>query len=449
MQDDIVLKRKIDDFLLAWKNNPDKKPLIIKGLRQIGKSYSVELFGENHYENFVSINFLLDKRFSTIFDSGNDVDTILENITFIDNKKDFIPNKTLIFFDEIQAVPNLATCLKSFKQDGRYDVICSGSLMGPNYNEIESVSLGYKTDYMMYPLDFEEFLWAKGFKESQIEKIYDKMLNIIPLTKTEFEVLLSSFDEYLVLGGMPEVIKQFIRKKGFTNILDIQKQIIKGHEEDIYTHARGLDSTKILNFYNKIPVFLGEENKKFRITKIAKGAREREYIGVLEWLKEAGIVNPCYLLERLELPLKVNYNPSNYKVYHSDTGLLVARLDDEASKDLRENKNFNIYKGALYENIVASMLRKLGFDLFFYKNRKGTIEMDFIIRKKDNIIPVEVKATNQASKSLNNLITNSTYRNIKYGIKLCRKNIGFNGKFYTFPYFLTFLLKKFLDDKFK
>ena len=168
---------------------------------------------------------------------------------------------------------------------------------------------------------------------------------------------------------------------------------------------------------------------------------------VIKDIKIAGIINVCYCLEQPELPLKGNYNPDNYRIYFRDTGLLIGSLDKEAQEDLRNNKNFNTYKGAIYENIVADMLVKQGYQLYFYKNEKGTIEMDFFVRDTNSLIPIEVKANDEATVSLNNLIDNTTYRDIKYGIKLCNKNIGYNGKFYTFPYFLTFLLKRYLKDK--
>jgi len=227
----------------------------------------------------------------------------------------------------------------------------------------------------------------------------------------------------------------------------MQRQVILDYEEDITKYAGGLDKTKILNAYRKIPVFLGNENKKFQISKIADNARNREYVGVIDWLSSAGIVNVCYSLEQASLPLKGNYNPDNFRLYFGDPGLLIASLDEESQLDLRKNQNFNTYKGAIYENIVADMLVKAGYGLYFYKNEKGTLEMDFFLRDINSLIPVEVKANDNSTVSLNNLINSNSYPDIKYGIKLCNKNIGFNGKFYTFPYFLTFLLKKYLKEK--
>ena len=441
------LKRKIDKYLIDWKNSKDKMPLIVKGARQIGKTESIENFAKNNYKNIVEINFALDKKYFDIFDDGFDVDSILKNISFKNPNFNFVPGETLIFFDEIQACINCATSLKAFNLDGRYDVICSGSLMGINYNEIESNSVGNKIDYNMHSLDFEEFLWAKGYKEEQIEELYKCMLETKPLTNTQYDVMMDNFKEYMVVGGMPAIVNRFVTQKNYGGILEMQMQILLDYEEDITKYANGLDQGKILNVYRKIPTFLGNENKKFQISKVENGARSREYIGTIEWLENAGIINVSYCMEQPELPLGGNYNPDNFRLYFGDTGILIGSLDEEAQEDLRNNANFNTYKGAIYENIVGDMLVKEGYKLYFYKNEKGTIEMDFFIRDKDSLIPVEVKANDNATISLNNLIDSEKYKDIKYGIKLCNKNIGFNGKFYTFPYFLTFLLKRYLKER--
>ena len=231
--------------------------------------------------------------------------------------------------------------------------------------------------------------------------------------------MFENFKEYMVIGGMPAIVNNFVKNKNYSGTLKMQKQILLDYEEDITKYAGGLEHGKILNVYRKIPVFLGNENKKFQISKVESGARNREYVGTIEWLNDAGIINVCYCLEQPELPLGGNYNPDNYRLYFRDTGLLIGSLDEEAQ----------------------------GYKLYFYKNEKGTVEMDFFVRDKDSLIPVEVKANDGATISLNNLIDNNKYRDIKYGIKFGYKNIGFNGKFYTFPYFLTFLLKRFLREK--
>ena len=441
------LKRKIDKFLDEWLISDKKKPLIIKGARQIGKTKTIEEFAKRNNLSLVEINFVLNPEFRDIFDDGYKVDKILENISFKDPSLEFIPGKTLIFFDEIQKCINAATSLKSFKIDGRFDVICSGSLMGLSYKEIESVSTGHKIDYTMYSMDFEEFLWALGYKEEQIESLYECMKNLSPLSETQFNVLLDRFHQYMVLGGMPEVVKLFVDQKNYSGTLALQKQIILDYEEDITKYVEGLDKTKILNVFRKIPVFLGQDNKKFRISKVAHGARNREYTGVTDWLIDAGIVNISYCLNDLALPLKGNYDSDNYRMYFMDTGLLVASLDEESSKDLRDNKNFNTYKGAIYENIVGDMLKKSGYNLYFYKNEDGTQEVEFFVRDANNLIPIDVKATDGKVKSIKSFIEDKNIKDINFGIKLAEKNIGFVNNIYTFPYFLTFLLKRFLSEK--
>ena len=440
------LRRKIDGFLINWKQNPDRKPLIIKGARQIGKTSSIEHFAKN-YKNFVEINFIDEPQYSKIFSSGYSPDNVIKEISLINPSFKFVPNETLILFDEMQACPDCATCVKFFKIDGRYDVICSGSLLGVNYKEITSVSVGYKEDYDMHSLDFEEFLWAKGYSQDQIESIYAHIKSLDPFSENEFDVWMNCFKEYMITGGMPRVVNKFIEQNNYSGILQEQIQIQKAYEEDILKYAKGLDKSKIKNVYAHIPVFLAKENKRYQITKVATGARNREYIGTVDWLKDAGIINVCYNLAQPELPLKGNYNPTEYKIYYSDTGLLIASLDEEAQVDLRQNKNFNAYKGAIYENMIGDMLVKQGYELFYYKNEKSTVDMYFFIRDVDSLVPVEVKANDNATASLKNLIEKNKYTDIHYGIKLCAKNIGFNGEFYTFPYFCAFLLKRYMLEK--
>ena len=441
------LSRKIDLFLTEWKKNESRLPLIVKGARQIGKTEAIRHFAKKTYRSVVEINFALQKHFKTIFDDGFEVDTILRNISLYDPALTFPEGETLIFFDELQDCVNCATSLKAFKEDGRFDVICSGSLMGINYREIESNSVGYKEDYEMFSLDFEEFLWAKGYQPALIEELYQKMLTVTPLTQNEYDVMLENFREYMVLGGMPAVVFTFVTQKNYSGTLKMQRQLLLDYEEDITKYAEGFDKARILDVYRKIPVFLGKDNKKYQISKVRKGARNREYIGTIEWLSNAGIVNVCYCMSAPELPLKGNYDPANYKLYFADTGLLVGALDDEVQEDLRKNRHFNTYKGALYENVVGEMLVKQGYQLYFYRNERGMLEMDFFVRDAESLIPVEVKANDASTPSLNALIEKEVYPDVRYGIKLANKNLGFNGKFYTIPYFLTFLLKRFLREK--
>lgn len=444
---DKLLKRKVDAYLMVWKNNPDRKPLIIKGARQIGKTRSIEEFAKKNYASVIQINFVEQKKYRDIFNDGFEVDTILKNISLLNPEFKFIPGNTIFFFDELQACPNCATSLKFFKLDGRYDVICSGSLMGINYKEIESNSVGYKEDYEMHSMDFEEFLWAKGYAGEFIEELYHHMLEVKPLAELQMDVLMGLFRDYVTIGGMPEVVDTYIKNKNFSGTLGIQKQLLTDYEEDITKYVEGLDKAKVKTVYNHISTFLAKENKRFQITKIAKNARNRDYIGCVEWLADAGVINICYCMNQPELPLKGNYDSKLYKIYFKDTGLLIASLDEEAQEDLRANKNLGTYKGAIYENIVGDMLVKQGYSLFYYHSDKPSLEMDFFVRDADSLIPIEVKANDGATASLNNLLKENKYPDVKYGIKLGYKNIGFNGKFYTFPYFLTFLLRRFVAEK--
>ncbi len=441
-----LLKRKIDKYLTDWKNKPDRKPLIIKGARQIGKTRSVEWFASQNYASVIEINFIEQKKYREIFNDGFEVDAILKNISLLNPELKFIPGDTIFFFDELQACPNCATSLKFFKLDGRFDVICSGSLMGISYREIESNSVGYKEDYEMHSMDFEEFLWAKGYNDEFTADLLSHMLDVRPLSELQMDTLMSLFRDYVIIGGMPEVVSTYVRNKNFSGTLDIQRQLLKDYEEDITKYVEGLDKAKVKAVYNHISTFLAKENKRFQITKIARNARNRDYMGCVEWLADAGVVNVCYCLNQPELPLKGNYDPKMYKIYFKDTGLLIASLDEEAQEDLRANRNLGTYKGAIYENIVGDMLVKQGYRLFYYHSDRPALEMDFFIRDADSLIPVEVKANDGATASLNRLLNDDKYNDVKYGIKLGYRNIGFNGKFYTFPYFLTFLLRRFVAE---
>lgn len=444
---DKLLKRKIDSFLLKWKDNPQKKPLIIKGARQIGKTRSIEWFAYNNYSNVIQINFVEQPKYKGIFENGFEINEIIKNISLLNPDFIFTPHDTIFFFEELQACPNCATALKFFKLDGRYDVICSGSLMGINYQEIESNSVGYKEDYEMHSMDFEEFLWAKGYSVDFIEELYEHMVKLEPFTQLQMDVLFELFRDYATLGGMPEVVNTYINNKNFSGTLSIQRQLLIDYREDITKYVEGLDKAKVKAIYNHISTFLAKENKRFQITKISRNARNRDYIGCVEWLADAGVINVCYCMNYPELPLKGNYDPKLYKIYFKDTGLLIASLDEESQEDLRANRNLGTYKGAIYENIVGDMLAKQGYNLFYYNSDKPSLEMDFFLRDANSLIPVEVKAADRATASLNNLLKEDKYQDIRYGIKLCYKNIGFNGKFYTFPYFLTFLLKRFLSER--
>lgn len=439
------LRRKIDQYLLEWRAQKERKPLIIKGCRQIGKTESVRHFARAaKYESFIEINFVKDEKYKKIITDGYETNDITKNISLLDPSKKFVPQKTLIFFDEITEFPEIATSLKFFNEDGRYDVICSGSMLGINYKKIESNSVGNKIDYEMYSMDFEEFLWATGYNDDVIENMLRHMQTLQPFSELETSLFHGIFLDYAVLGGMPAVVKDYLKKGTFEGSLQTQRQLIADYKEDIRKYAAGLDQTRILNVFNSIPSQLAKENKKFQISKVERGARFRDYRGCTEWLVDAGIVLPCYCLQTPELPLNGNCDTDKFKLYFSDTGLLVSLLDEESQEDLRANKNLGVYKGALYENIVAEAFVKSGYKLFYYKREDGTLAEDFFIRSANNLIPVEVKARNGRSKSLRTLISSEKYEDVAYGFKLSANNVGYSDKIYTFPYFCAFLLKRFM-----
>jgi predicted AAA+ superfamily ATPase len=440
-----MLRRKIYEDLLRWKNNHSNTCLMVKGARQVGKTYIIRAFGEKEYKSFIEINFISQKELKSIFAGSLDAESVYKRMTAQIRDIELIPGKTLIFFDEITEFPEIATSLKFFCIDGRFDVICSGSMLGVNYKRIESNSVGYKKDYEMFSMDFEEFLWAKGYGDDTVQSVLSHMKELTPFSALEMNVFHSLFLDYNILGGMPAVVREYIERNTFEGSLDIQKQLIADYKEDIRKYASGVDQTRIINVFNRVAPQLARENKKFQISKVASGARFRDYRGCAEWLADAGMVNICYCMEFPELPLGGNYEPDKFKLYFSDTGLLVSMLDDESQEDLRANKNLGVYKGALYENMVGEALIKQGYKLFYYKKEDSTLEADFFIRGAVSLIPVEVKAKSGRAKSMNTLIASDHYPDIRYGIKLSKNNIGHEDRTYTFPYFCTFLLRRFMS----
>ena len=443
----VYLKRKIDDFLRVWKDTADRKPVIVRGPRQVGKTESIRKFGLENYEHLIEINFVEEPKYKLSAADGYKTDDLIKNISRIDPSKEFEEGKTLIFFDELQEFPEIATALKFFCIDGRFDVICSGSMLGIHYSRIESNSVGYKTDYEMYSLDFEEFLWANRYEAAFTEELLTHMVDLVPFNEVEMSVCSGLFLDYCILGGMPAIVREYIVKGTFEGSLSTQRQLLADYEEDVRKYADGMDQTRILNVFRQIPVQLAKDNKKFQISKVAPGARFKDYRGCIEWLADAGMIQVCYCMNYPELPLKGNFDESKYKIYFADSGLLVAMLDEEAQEDLRANKNLGVYKGALYENIVGEALVKSGYGLYYYKREDSTLEENFFVRTAKDLIPVEVKAVNGRAKSLRTLINSDKYEDIHYGIKFTGGNIGVENQIYTFPYFCAFLLKRYLKGR--
>ncbi|MCQ2246315.1 MAG: ATP-binding protein [Bacteroidaceae bacterium] len=440
------LRRKIDSYLTNWKEDKARKPLVIKGARQIGKTEAVINFAQKHYSHIVKINFAEEPKYKAIVQDGYSTEAILKNITKLNPLIQFEEGQTLIFFDELQEFPDIATSLKFFNIDGRYDVICSGSLLGLHYHQIEHNSVGYKVDYDMHSMDFEEFLWAKGYESETIEEMYLHLVERTPFSMLEHELYLSIFRDFCITGGMPEIVSRYVERGTFEGVLEMQQQLVRDYKEDVRKYAQGIEQTRIINVFNRIPVQLAQDNKKFQISKVASGAKSKDYWGCIEWLQDAGIINICYCLNFPELPLKGNYDDSKYKLYYADTGLLIAQLDEEAQEDLRANQNLGTYKGALYENFVAEALRKSGAELFYYKRQDSTLEEDFFMRTRNSLVPIEVKSNKGQSQSMRTLIESNKYTDITWGIKLTAGNVGFANNILTLPYFCTFLLKRYLKS---
>lgn len=436
-----MLKRKVDVFLQEWKNR-EHNPLIIKGARQIGKTTSIMEFAKKNYDSVIEINFISNPEYIQIFKGGFDVDSVVLELSILNPNLKFIPNNTLIFFDEVQEYMDATTSLKFFALDKRFDVICSGSALGVKYNKVKSVAVGFKEDYTMYSLDFEEFLWAKGYEDNIINSLFNNALELKPYSDLVLDKMNSLFMEYILTGGMPKIVSTYISQGNYSGIPDRQKQLYQDYLDDIRKYVEGLDASRVENMYLHVASQLGKENPKFQITKLGHGARANQYEGCAQWLADAGFVNIGYCLNSLSLPLKGNENPNNYRVYFADTSLLIASMDEESRKDLLVSKNLGVYKGALYENFAAEALMKQGYDLFFFRSEDSRTELDFLIRIKDNIVPIEIKANKGSARSLNTVIDDKKIDEIKYGIKFSNNNIGVSNKVLTLPFFTLFMLKK-------
>lgn len=438
-----MLKRKIDQDLIVWKKKRNHKPLIVYGARQVGKTTSIEQFGKANYTSFVSVNFISNPEYKTAF-SSYDPESIIRNLSLMNPSFRFIENETLILFDEIQSFMDATTSLKFFSQQGKYDVICSGSELGIKNNTISSVAVGFKEEYLMHTMDFEEYLWAKGYDSNLPKEIVTAMVNKAPLDATLLNTMNRLFLEYSLIGGYPDVVNTFIQSNQYTDILSMQRNILKDYHDDISKYLDGMDIARTNHVFDSIAPQLAKDNHKFQFTKLGHGARFSSYYGCVDWLKNAGIVLVVNNIPTLELPLKGTEDVEIFRLYFSDTSLLIASLDNESQADLINNKNLGVYKGAVYENIVASALDKQKFDLFFHRSKDSTIELDFIIRFKEEIIPIEVKAKHGRQLSLKTVLKNMNILN--YGFKFGMNNIGEKDNIISFPLFCISFLSDYLNQ---
>ena len=431
-----MLKRKIEEKLIEWKNNKDKSCLIIKGARQVGKTFIVDKFAKENYEYYTYINFIENPEYNEIFEGSLNVDNLIKQMSIRVENAQIEPYKTLIFLDEIQMCPKARTALKFFATDKRFDVIASGSLLGINYKEVPSFPVGYVEHLEMYSLDFEEFLWANKISENSIEDLKSYFINREMIPNAIHTKMMELFREYIIVGGMPRVVTEFINTKNFSKVLKLQRSIILDYEDDIAKYADNTGKARSKACFESIPRQLAKVYKKFQYSVVEKNSTAKKYADSIKWLKDAGIINICHNLSNIDLPLEGNAREDCFKVYMADTGLLMAMLEDGAQEDIIDG-NLGIYKGAIFENIVADIFSKSGKKLYYYE-RDSKLEIDFVIRYNRKAVPVEVKsADNTKAKSLNSLFEKNL---ISLAIKLSSKNIGETEKILSYPLYMAMFI---------
>ena len=434
----MMLKRKINDKLNAWKKNKDRLPLVIEGARQVGKTTAVREFAKNNYETFYEVNFVENPDFVSIFSNSLDPSRILTSLSVAFPDVKYKKGSTLIFLDEIQHCPNGRSALKFLARDSRFDVIASGSLLGINHPREVSFPVGYTQNIELLPLDFEEFLWAMKINEEVISYLYDCFEKRTTVEKFVHESMLSYFSTYLITGGMPAVIYCYANMRDYSDVLEKQREIIEGYKRDVVKYAEENEKPRILRTFDSIPAQLAKDYKKFQYSVIDKGARAREYGGSLLWLKDAGIVSFCRNLSSLQVPLTGFAIDDEFKVYMNDTGLLVSMYESGTAKKILDG-NLGLYKGALYENIIAVCLRNQGFPLFYF-SPSSSLEIDFVIIYGGEPFLVEVKSgENNKSKSLNTVLSTEKY-GVNKAIRFSRNNIGESGNILSLPLYMAMFL---------
>ena len=439
---EIYLKRKLDDELVRWKSREDRLPLLLKGARQVGKTECVRHFADGRYASFIEINFVERPEFKEIVRDGFSVESIVRNMSMIDPKIDFVADATLIFFDEIQEFPEIATAFKFFAQDGRYDVIASGSLLGVHFKRIKSYSVGYQESIRMRSLDFEEFLWASGYREEQIEGLIDPILAHKPFPEATKATMERRFLDYCVLGGMPDVLETYFVKGSFERVPFTQQRILDDYRDDVRKYAEGLDPVRIQAVFDSLPRQLAKDNHKFQWSVVRKGSGNKDYWGCVEWLEDAGVVEKCKAMDFSERPIGAHLQNDVFRLYMGDSGLLLSMLEKSVQDDVRIRRNLGTWKGALFENIVGEALVKAGAALAYYRKENSTLEMDYFLRSENCLVPIEVKGENNRAQSLKTLIASKNYKDITWGVKLVHGNVGFEDNVLTLPQWCAFLLPR-------
>lgn len=437
-----MLKRKIELRLIEWKNTPNRKPLIIKGCRQCGKTYSVLDFAKKNYTHVVYLNFFQNPDYASVFAGSLEIDHIVMMLSALLGKEAvFKPGETVLVLDEIQDCPEARTALKFFRDDGRYDVIGTGSLLGvKGYGkEPKSVPVGAETVIDMYPLDFEEFLWANGIEVPVIEMLKKHLEEETPVPEALHNRLRQLMLQYAVVGGMPDAVQTFVDTKQMDEVLSIQRDIVRSYEDDMVKYADKKDKSRIKECFQSIPKQLAKENKKFQYSVVRKGSTASKYAGSLQWIEDAGIISRCYNLSITELPLDGNADKDTFKVYMRDMGLFVSMLEDGTQYDILQGNLFG-YKGAIFENLIADIFSKMGRRLYYYHKDSG-MEVDFVIRYKGECVPVEVKAMSGNVKSTKTILHHPEKYHVYHAIKLGDYNVGRNGQILTLPLYMAFLLR--------
>lgn len=446
-----MLKRKIEEELIAWKNDSNHKPLVIKGCRQCGKTFIVQKFAEENYANVVYLNFMQDSDYALAFEGSKRVDDIVMNLSAMIPQSQFVANETCIIIDEIQECPAARTALKFFKMDGRYDIIATGSLLGVkgygerrnssgNKSSKTSIPVGYETIIDMYPLDFEEFLWANGISEAIIGKLTECLDSIQPVPEAIHQKMRQLILQYTVVGGMPSVVNTFVNTHNMGRVLAEQRGIVAEYEEDMVKYASDADKPRIRECFESIPRQLSKEYKKFQYSTIRKGAKASQYTGSIQWIEDAGIITRCRNLTITELPLNGNAIDDCFKIYMADTGLFVSMLDDGTQFDIMQG-NLHAYKGAIFENLVADIFTKMKRRLYYFRKDSG-LEVDFVTRYKGECVLVEVKAKDGNIKSSKTILSHPEKYHVNHAIKLGDLNVGNSGQFLTLPLYMTFLLRQ-------
>ena len=441
-----MLQRKIERTLIKWKNTPNHKPLIIKGCRQCGKTFSVNAFAKEYYTHVVYLNFFEHPDYKLAFEGSKQINSIVMNLTALLPNSRFVSGQTCIILDEIQECSAARTALKFFKIDGRYDVIATGSLLGVhgykgNETDYNSIPVGYEQHIEMFPLDFEEFLWANGISQEIIALVAKSLQDRQPISPAIHQRMRQLMLEYVVVGGMPEVVNRFITTHNMSDVLEEQRSIITGYKEDMVKYATNEDKVRLRAAFDSIPRQLSKENKKFQFSVIKKGARAKEYITGIQWLEDAGIIIRCRNLSITELPLEGNAIEDSFKVYMRDTGLFVSMLEDGTQFDILQGRLYG-YKGAIFENLIADIFTKMGRKLYYYRKDSG-LEIDFVIRYHGECVLVEVKASTGNTKSTKTILQHPDKYHVYQAIKLGDYNIGEKDGILTLPVYMAFLLREY------